>query len=49
MIKSIVVHDIPIDAVPAMEFVKPLEGLVSSFLLERPNDEFLRDLRAYTP
>jgi NADPH-dependent FMN reductase len=30
-------------------FVKPFEGLVSSFLLERPNDEFLRDLRAYTP
>lgn len=33
----------------AYPFVKPFEGLVSSFLLERPNDEFLRDLRSYSP
>lgn len=33
----------------AYPLVKPFEGLVSSFLLERPNDEFLRDLRSYTP
>jgi hypothetical protein len=30
-------------------FVEPYVDLVSSFILERPNDEFLRDLRSYTP
>jgi len=34
---------------PEYPFVKPFEGLVSSFILERPTDEFLRDLRAYLP
>ena len=28
-------------------FVEPGRDLVSSFLLARPTDEFLRDLRAY--
>jgi hypothetical protein len=30
-------------------FVKPFEDFVCSFILERPNDEFLRDLRSYLP
>ena len=30
-------------------FVRPYEDFVSSFILERPNDEFLRDLRSYLP
>jgi len=30
-------------------FVRPYEEFVCSFILERPNDEFLRDLRSYTP
>ena len=33
----------------AYPFVKPFEDLVCSFILERPNDEFLRDLRSYLP
>jgi hypothetical protein len=33
----------------AYPFVEPFEDFVSSFLLERPNDEFLRDLRSYLP
>ena len=34
---------------PAYPFVEPGRDFVSSFLLERPSDEFLRDLRAYQP
>ncbi|MBI4786031.1 MAG: hypothetical protein HY782_03170 [Chloroflexi bacterium] len=30
-------------------FVRPFVEFVSSFILERPNDEFLRDVRAYMP
>jgi hypothetical protein len=30
-------------------FVEPFTHFVSSFILERPSDEFLRDLRAYLP
>lgn len=30
-------------------FLAPGEGFVSTFILERPNDDFLRDLRAYVP
>lgn len=30
-------------------FFKAYEDLVCSFILERPSDEFLRDLRSYTP
>ena len=30
-------------------FVRPYEELAGTFLLERPNDDFLRDLRAYVP
>lgn len=33
----------------AYPFVEPFEDFVSSFILERPNDEFLRDLRSYLP
>jgi hypothetical protein len=33
----------------AFPFVEPFKDFVSSFILERPNDEFLRDLRSYTP
>ncbi len=33
----------------AYPFVKPFEDFVSSFVLERPTDEFLRDLRGYVP
>jgi hypothetical protein len=33
----------------AYPFVKPFEDFVSTFILERPTDEFLRDLRAYLP
>ena len=33
----------------AYPFVKPYEDFVCSFILERPSDEFLRDLRSYTP
>jgi len=33
----------------AYPFVKPGKDFVSSFILERPTDEFLRDLRAYLP
>jgi len=29
--------------------VEPSRDFVSSFLLERPTDEFLRDLRGYLP
>ena len=46
MIRSIVVHDIPADSVAVVE---PGCDLVSSFLLERPTDDFLRDLRTYLP
>jgi hypothetical protein len=34
---------------PGYPFVEPGRDFVSSFLLERPSDEFLRDLRAYLP
>jgi hypothetical protein len=34
---------------PDYPFVKPGRDFVSSFLLERPADEFLRDLRGYLP
>ena len=34
---------------PGYPFVEPGRDFVSSFLLERPTDEFLRDLRAYLP
>jgi hypothetical protein len=30
-------------------FVEPFTDFVSTFILERPNDDFLRDLRAYVP
>ncbi len=75
MLKSAVMHDIPMDHVAAMErwyyrdhapeinrrfgpwqgnltrdtypFVQSGLDLVSSFLLERPADEFWRDARGY--
>ena len=28
---------------------RPYEELASTFILERPNDDFLRDLRGYVP
>ena len=34
---------------PGYPFVEPGRDFVSSFLLERPTDDFLRDLRAYLP
>ena len=34
---------------PGYPFVEPGRDFVSSFLLERPTDEFLRDIRAYLP
>jgi hypothetical protein len=34
---------------PGYPFVEPGRDFVSSFLLERPTDEFLRDLRGYLP
>ena len=34
---------------PGYPFVEPGRDFVSSFILERPSDEFLRDLRAYLP
>ncbi len=34
---------------PGYPFVRPYEELASTFLLERPNDDFLRDLRGYVP
>jgi hypothetical protein len=33
----------------AYPFVRPFEELASTFILERPNDDFLRDLRGYVP
>ena len=29
--------------------MRPYEELASTFILERPNDDFLRDLRGYVP
>jgi len=34
---------------PGYPFVDPGRDFVSSFILERPSDEFLRDLRGYLP
>jgi hypothetical protein len=60
MIKSIIVHDIPMSRIAApyytkpswvrydkYPFLKPFVDFVCSFILERPNDEFLRDARGY--
>ena len=33
----------------AYPFLRPYEELASTFILERPNDDFLRDLRGYVP
>ena len=33
----------------AYPFIEPFTDLASTFILERPNDDFLRDLRAYVP
>jgi hypothetical protein len=33
----------------AYPFVSPYEELATTFILERPNDDFLRDLRGYVP
>ena len=37
------------DGHPTYPFFKPGVDLVSTFLLERPADEFLRDTRYYRP
>jgi hypothetical protein len=34
---------------PGYPFVRPYKEVASTFLLERPNDDFLRDLRGYVP
>jgi hypothetical protein len=34
---------------PQYPFLRPYEELASTFILERPNDDFLRDSRGYVP